>query len=141
MDIASLLGPLLADVAGAAGLLNEAGELQAQWFENPLGQIEKVLTDTAQRAAILDLLDQIVPPVAVSGAAHGQKWHPLLGSHEHGNVYLVVDDSADPAIVVGLGGSYGAAGPSPAASVLFELPIARFSGSSYTALAGTRPAR
>ena len=136
MDIASLLGPVLTDVTRAAGLVTDSG-LDASWFENPLADLESILTNAPQRAALLDLLDQIAPPAFVPGAPQNQKWHPLLGSQPAGNVYLTVDDSADPTVVVGIGGQYGTSGGPPSASVLFELPIAQLSGSSFSAVAGT----
>ena len=137
MDIASLLGPVLADVTRAAGLLTDAGELDASWFEHPLADLESMLTDASQRAALLDLLDQIVPAVPVPGAPPTQKWHPLLGSTSAGNVYLTVDDSAGSTVSLGIGGQYGAAAGLPSAALLFGFPIAQVSGSAFTAVAGT----
>ena len=136
MDVSGLLGPVLTDVATAAGLVTD-GSLNASWFDSPLKDLENILTDASQRAAVLDLLDQIAPPAAVPGAPQNQKWHPLLGSQPAGNVYLTVDDSADPTIVVGIGGQYGSSGGPPGASLLVELPIAQLSGSSFAAVAGT----
>jgi len=133
MDVASLLGPVLGDVAQAAGLVTAAGDLDPSWFGAPLGRLESILTDATQRAAVLDLLDQIAPPAEVPGAPQNQRWHPLLGPQPSGNLYLTVDDSADPTIVVGLAGQYG----DSSASLLFELPIAQLSGTRFSALAGT----
>src|SRR5579859_2228376 len=138
MDVASLLGPVLADIGKAAGLIDASGELAGSWFEDPLSELESVFTNATQRAAALDLLDQIVPPATVQGAPTNQKWHPLLGTQTSGNVYLTVDDSADPTVVVGVGGHYGSSGGPPAASLLFELPIAQLSGTSFSAVAGTQ---
>ncbi|HEY6481280.1 MAG TPA: DUF6603 domain-containing protein, partial [Streptosporangiaceae bacterium] len=137
MDVGSLLGPVLGDVAKAAGLVTSTGDLDAAWFEGPLPYLESVFTDPGQRAAVLDLLDQVLPPAGVAGAPGGQKWHPLLGTQASGNVYLTVDDSADPEVVLGLAGHYGSAGGPPGASVLVELPIAEIDGTSFTAVAGT----
>jgi len=136
VNVAGLLGPLLTGVGKAAGLIDASGNLDASWFGDPLQRLESILTDATQRAAVLDLLDRIAPPDDVAGAPPQEKWHPLLGAQPHGNLYAIVDDSADPTIVIGIGGAYRGGG-TPGASLLFRLPIARLSAAGFDAIAGS----
>ena len=135
MNVGNLLGPELLDIAQAVGLVSGTGDLDPSWFGDPLQRLESVLTNATQRAAVLDLLDQILPPQVVAGAPQDEKWHPLLGTQPDGNVFLTVNDSGP--IVIGVGGQYGGSSSSPSAALLFELPIASVSGSSFSAIAGT----
>lgn len=122
----------LLDVAQAIGLVTATGDLDPTWFESPLRHLATMLGDSGQRAALFDLLDGIVPAVTVSGALPGAKWHPLLGNHPDGNVYLTVDDTATP-IIVGLAGRYAGA----TASVLGQVPVLSISGTNVSAATGT----
>ena len=136
MDVASLVGPTLADAGRALGLVDSSGEISGEFFANPLEKLESILSDPTQREGLLDLLDQVLPPATVPDAPSTQKWHPLLGDQTAGNVYVTVDDSADPTVVVGLAGRFSGGSGSFTADLLAELPIAELSGTSFTALAG-----
>jgi hypothetical protein len=135
MNVASLLDPELLAVSQAAGLVRGDGELDASWFENPLTKLERALTDPTQRTALFTFFDQVLPPDPISEAPANEKWHPLLGSQTHGNVYLTVTE-ADPAIV-GIAGLFGKTSGTPSATLRARLPVASLSGSSFTAVAGT----
>src|SRR5580704_1917313 len=119
MYVASFLTPEILDVAEALGLVDSNGDLASSWFEDPLSHLSQVLTNATQRQAVLDLLDQIVPPQSPAGAPSGEKWHPLLGAQASGNVYLTVNDAPanNPgAVIVGIGGQFQAIA-SPGVSV------------------------
>lgn len=55
------------DAGKAIGLLGPDGGLEADWFKDPLSKLESILSNSNQRAAFLDLLDQIVPPANIQG--------------------------------------------------------------------------
>ncbi len=130
MDVSGIIAQPLLDIAEAVGLVSPTQQLDPSWFENPLGRIETILTNSDQRGALFDLLDQVLPPAPVAGASTGAKWHPLLGNQAQGNVYLTVDASATP--VVGLGAQYSG-GP---ASLLAEVPVLALGG-GVSAIVGT----
>ena len=134
MNVAGLIPQPLLDITEAIGLVSPTQDFDGGWFENPLGQIETILTDGGQRAALFDLLDQVLPPQPVSGAPAGAKWHPLLGTQTQGNVYLTIDDAATPT-VIGLGAQYG----SGIASLLAEVPVLALNGGAVSAITGTAP--
>lgn len=132
MNVAGILPEPLSDVAEAIGLVSDTQDLDPTWFEHPLQHLETILTDSGQRAALFDLLDQVVPPETVAGASAGSKWHPLLGSQTSGNVYLTINDTATP-VVVGLAGRY----TGTTASVLAQVPMVALNGATLSAIPGT----
>src|SRR5271169_603535 len=132
MDVAGIIQQPLLDIAQAIGLVSISQELDPAWFENPLQHIETILTDGGQRAALFDLLDQVLPPTPVSGASTGAKWHPLLGTQPQGNVYLTIDNTGSPS-VIGLGARFGTG----IASLLAEVPVLALTGGALSAVAGT----
>src|SRR5579864_3095214 len=143
MDLNELLGPALVDAARAIGLVDglvDAPGLDKSWFGDPLGQIETILSNPAQRAALFDLLDRILPPAAVPGAPATARWHPLLGARSQGNLFLTVDSTATAATtVVGVGGRFaGTDGGSP--SILVDVPLWSFAGTSVATIAGSAAA-
>jgi hypothetical protein len=77
MDVSGIIAQPLLDIAEVVGLVSPAQQLDPTWFENPLQHIETILTDSGQRGALFDLLDQVLPPTPVAGGATGAKWHPL----------------------------------------------------------------
>jgi large repetitive protein len=132
MDVTGIIQQPLLDIAQAIGLVSTSQDLDPAWFENPLQHLESILTDSGQRAALFDLLDQVLPPAPVPGAATGAKWHPLLGNQPQGNVYLTVDHAGSP-VVIGLGARFGTG----IASLLAEVPVLALTGGAVSAVAGT----
>jgi large repetitive protein len=131
MNVSGVLTSPLLDVAQAIGLVSATNDLDATWFENPLGHVESILTSDAQRTALFNVLDQVLPPQTVTGAPPASKWHPLLDAQDAGNVYLTVDSSAST--VLGFAARYGG----QTASVLAQVPLVSLSGSNVSAVAGT----
>src|ERR1051325_7201361 len=89
--------------AKAIGLFDGDGNLSPQWFSSPLQALENMLTTPVQRAALLDLRDQLFPPENPPGAAANEKWHPLLGSQTSGNLYFTKANGSGP-IQLGIAG-------------------------------------
>lgn len=132
------LNPELLDIAKAIGLLDAAGNLDPDWFAGPTSKLETMLSDQTQRAALLDMLDQLVPPAPIAGLPEGEKWHPLIGDHPRGNVYLTVKSGPGDQVVLGIAGEVsGAPNPELSASLRGRLPIVLLSGPSVSAVAGT----
>ena len=59
--------------ARTIGLLDEDGDLNAGWFQSPDSQLRTIIADPAQRAALLALLDAVLPPENLAGLRDGEK--------------------------------------------------------------------
>ncbi len=79
------IDPNTTSLLTAIGVTDDDGELVAEWFDHPLDSIGRILSDPAQRAALLRLLDELLPPDPSQPG-----WHPLLDT-DAGNLYLTVD--------------------------------------------------
>ncbi|HZZ37514.1 MAG TPA: DUF6603 domain-containing protein [Acidobacteriaceae bacterium] len=124
------------DLGKAIGLFDDGGNLQPHWFENPLHEIESILTDDSQRAAFLRVLDALLPPVQLPDLPANETWHPVLGDQARGNAYLTVNTSNG--VTIGFAGEFHSTdGPPPLASLKAHLPLVSFSGGNVTAVAGT----
>src|SRR5271154_1501378 len=132
------LGAELVDLGQMIGLVGGDGNLNPNWFGEPLSEIEGIFSDPTQRAGLMNFLDALLPPAALDGLPQGEKWHPLLGSDPslRGNLYLTVEDNGSN-VVFGISGDYStSAGTTPAASIRAQLPL--FSANSgIHAIAGT----
>jgi hypothetical protein len=134
------LDPTLRDLATALGIANSGGDLQTDWFANPLSSLETVLSDDDQRAALLDLLDREVPAATLSDIPAGEQWHPLLPDNDRGNLYLTMTPDG-AGVRVGLGARFGTAGAAPLqASLLLTLPCVELADNATSFIAGTATA-
>ncbi|QGN31643.1 alpha/beta hydrolase [Microlunatus sp. Gsoil 973] len=70
----------------AIGVTDDNGQLVGSWFDDPLAAIRRILSNPTQRAALLRLLDELLPPDPDLPA-----WYPLLDT-DVGNLYLTVED-------------------------------------------------
>lgn len=82
------IDPQTASLLTAIGLTDSDGQLVASWFDHPMAAIRRILSSPTQRAALLRLLDELLPPDAASPG-----WHPLLDT-DAGNLYLTLEDDA-----------------------------------------------
>jgi hypothetical protein len=96
----------LSDAGKLLGLLQDDGNLNAGWFGDPIGNLESILGTPAQRAALLRLLDALMPPAPLAGIPDSEKWHPILGDQANGNVYITTNDT-DAGVTFGIGGEFG----------------------------------
>ena len=108
MTLSVGLDPRVTALLTAIGLTDSDGRVVAAWFDDPLAGVSRVLSDPVQRAALLRLLDEALPP---GGDLPG--WHPLL-DEDTGNLYVTVDGdvvgvaaalTADPADDIRVRGS------------------------------------
>jgi large repetitive protein len=139
MGIEITLPPELEYIGQAIGLFDVNGDLDGTWFNDPVGKLEDVLTEGAQRGALIELLDMVLPPEPIAdpsllGIADGEKWHPLLQTQPNGNFYLTVNDDQNAHIATfGVGARYATAGStSPAVSVSVRLPLIQIAGTDST---------
>ncbi|MGA8043261.1 MAG: DUF6603 domain-containing protein [Terracidiphilus sp.] len=134
---ASQLGSQVEDLGKAIGLLDDNGNPQASWFENPLTSIESIFTDDRQRAAFLRVLDDLLPPIQSASVPKDETWHPLLGTQPRGNAYLTVNTASG--VTFGVAGDFSSTdGPPPLARLQARLPLVNFNGGNVTAVAGTK---
>jgi len=130
------LGNEVLDLGEAIGLFDGNGNLQPNWFENPLDEIKSIFTDDTQRAAFLRVLDALLAPQQLPDLPNNETWHPLFGNQSRGNAYLTVNTSNG--VTLGFAGEFHSSdGPPPSASLQAHLPLVSFSGGNVTAVAGT----
>ena len=70
----------------AIGITDEDGQLVSGWFNEPMAFIRHVLSNPAQRVAVLQLLKELLP-----ADPRLPGWHPLLDT-DVGNLYVTVED-------------------------------------------------
>jgi hypothetical protein len=88
MSLTVTLEPEVSALLRSAGVLDASGRVDSAWFQDPLGGIRRMLADPEQRAALLELLEQVLG--TVGAAPSGSDWVPLLETEGRGNVYLTV---------------------------------------------------
>ncbi|HXU63488.1 MAG TPA: DUF6603 domain-containing protein [Polyangia bacterium] len=89
------------DAARAIGLVDASGEIDAQWFQDPLTRVKATLSGPAQREAFRRFLGAVAPPAKT---VDGVDWHPLAGDQ----IFLTLAPTAD-GIDVGLAAEVGGA--------------------------------
>ena len=81
MTALGLSGDLHA-IGVALGLLDEQDSLRADWFSEPLAHLRRILVDPVQRAALLDVIDGMLPAGPDGPGIAGETWHPLINDAE-----------------------------------------------------------
>lgn len=86
MSLGIGVDPQTSSLLTAIGVTDDDGQLIGSWFDDPLAAIRQVIANPVQRAALLRLLDELLPPdESLPG------WYPLLDT-EVGNLYLTVEN-------------------------------------------------
>src|SRR5688500_7411865 len=81
------LPPEARDFAAALGIVGPDGAVDGPWFKDPIARLRTMISNPAQRAALMAALDRLVPPD--EGATDGDRRHPILVDDEgQGGVYL-----------------------------------------------------
>jgi large repetitive protein len=125
----------LSDLGEAIGLISNGG-INSSWFEDPQGNLAKILSNPPQRQALMNLLDALLPPATVPGMPDGEKWHPVLGDQPRGNVYLTVNDFGSN-VLFGIAADFGNPGSAGVtADVQVSLPLVS-ADTSVQGIAGT----
>jgi large repetitive protein len=141
MSVAAGMDRELANAATALGLLGGDGNLDPSWFEHPLNHVGRLLKDTTQRKAFLDLVDALLPPDGNGAAPAGEHWHPLLGAGHPGNVFLTVRGDGSGPVVIGVAaaahGPAGAGAGDLSATATASLPLLVSDGGTLHAVGGT----
>ena len=120
-------------LAKALGLIDADGGLVPGWFEHPLEHVRRALSDETQRAALLELLQDLLPPDDAAPDDAGARWHPLLERDGPGNVYLTVEGD-----VIGVAAAIATDGAEPPlARAGIRLPLVQAGEDDLRAVAGT----
>lgn len=85
--------------AQAIGLLDGDGNLDPTWFEAPLDALADILSDTAQRDAVVELLDELLP--VSTGAPDG--WREILD--DSGFRLFLTTETAGSSLRLGVAGT------------------------------------
>lgn len=130
------LNPELLDAAKAIGLVKENGDFDASWFEHVFERATSVLSNPAQRRALLSMLDRLAPPRNPPGTPAGEKWHPLLGDQPQGNAYFTVKSVGNDAIIGLAGEVHGGPSGGPEGALRVHVPLLRFGSGEPQLVAG-----
>ncbi|SCF19750.1 hypothetical protein GA0074695_4249 [Micromonospora viridifaciens] len=90
MGVTVQVDPRFSALLRALGAVDSDGGFDPSWFEHPLDRVADCLNDDTQRAALFDLLDEVLPAVTGPLVPPGARWHPLLAANPHGNAYLSI---------------------------------------------------
>jgi hypothetical protein len=126
------LSPELGALAKAIALIGPDGSVDPRWFDAPLERLRTILSNSQQRAALLDLLEELLPSAPPEGVPGTARWHPLLDPAWPGNVYVVVDGD-----VIGLAAAIGTKGSKPGARASVLLPLVDLSSGTVEVVAGS----
>ncbi len=85
--------------AQSIGLLDADGNLNAGWFEHPIETISQILSDTAQRDATVELLDELLPETP--GAPDG--WRKIV--EDAGIAVFLTTESSGSTLQLGVAGT------------------------------------
>ncbi|WP_437494023.1 alpha/beta fold hydrolase [Sorangium sp. So ce1014] len=118
-NIAESVGALLR----AVGVVDVDGNLVGGWFQDPFTALGKLFTNPEQRAGLLALLDQLLPPPPRAAPA-ASRWYPLLDPGLPGNIYFTATGT-----VIGVAAELATpAGASPRVRAGLRLPILETDG-------------
>jgi hypothetical protein len=109
-------------LARAIGLIRSNGSFNDDWLANPGDYLASVLSDDAQRLALLGLIDDLLGGGTRTTDALGQIWLPLFESSDPPVAFhAVIDDRATDHVRVGLGVKLTSQAPASATSL--HLPL------------------
>src|SRR4051812_18351432 len=91
MAVADTLPDTIATTASALGLLDAEGNLDPRFFDAPLTNVGRALTDPARRRVLLDALPVLVGEGEVEPHETGERRRYLLFEQEEGDLALSVD--------------------------------------------------
>lgn len=116
-------------LAEAVGLTRD-GELQGQWFEDPLGNpngsrrgLSSMMYTDDQRTALMTFVDDVLGPPDQETQDQAV-WVPLF--KDSGATIFVVVEQAEDAARVGFGVEYESSGSTPSVSVRGHIPVFQF---------------
>src|SRR4051794_33447404 len=129
------LDPSIASLVKAIGLVDADGNVDPGFLQHPLTSIRNALKEESQRAALLELLNQVLGTVRPDDSASplGSHWHPLLDPGGRGNVYVTLEGD-----VIGVVLQIGTdPDQEPGARVRIALPLISTADGALTPLAGS----
>src|SRR6266545_4756414 len=128
--------PELAVLGEAIGLLDASGNLDPDWFGQPLTRLAQAVATPQQRDALVRFVNLALPPVPEPGRPAGETWHPLLGTQDRGDLYLTLDDTAT-GLVLGVAGDVHTGDGAPVPASLWIQGDLIAAGGSLDVVAGT----
>ncbi|OKI45496.1 alpha/beta hydrolase [Micromonospora sp. CB01531] len=129
MTSPSGVDPRIAALAKAIGMVDGDGNVNQDWFTDPISRLRDMVTNPVQRRALLDLLDLALPPAPGLGRP-GESWHPLFEKDPFGLYLTVAGD------VLGLAARAGTGTGDPTAALVLTLPLVD-AAAGLTVVAGT----
>ncbi|MEH1097451.1 alpha/beta fold hydrolase [Micromonospora sp. CPCC 205739] len=129
MTSPSGVDPRIVALAKAIGMVDGDGNVNQDWFADPISRLRGMVANPVQRRALLDLLDLALPPVAGLGRP-GESWHPLFEKDPFGLYLTVAGD------VLGVAARAGTGAGDPTAALVLTLPLVD-AASELTVIAGT----
>ena len=83
-------------LAVAIGLIDDDGDLVADWFSRPGDHLSSVLADDGQRAAMLEFVDEVLGGATATTDAAGRRWVPVADVEDgEFTVAVVIEELAD----------------------------------------------
>lgn len=132
-DLGSVTG-----LATALGVLVD-GNPRPDWFADPARYLRTMLTDDAQRTALVDAVDELLGGTEVARDATGRTWLPVFENAPL-SVYVVLDDSRTQ-VHIGLGARVSHTPPAGEVGVDVEAYVPLFvAGGSNALLLGAQDA-
>jgi len=121
------------------GLDDSTGFPSTNWLHDPLTPLTQILSNDEQRQALLDLLDQLWPAANPPGVPGNEKWHPILGQQDAGNLYLTVANGSHP-LVIGLAGEVHSTPGTLGAALRARAPLVKVNAGTVDFIAGSEAA-
>ena len=132
------LGSELSAMGVALGLLDGQDNLRPDWFSDPLASLRQILTDPVQRAALLDVIDGVLPAGSEGPDAPDETWHPLTGdTSSAARLFITLVRTADGEAELGLAARVHCQTGVVTADVTFQAGLVHAADGGLTAVIGT----
>ena len=112
----------VSDLAEALGLVDSGGTFQDSWLSNPGDHLATVLSDDAQRGALLRFVDEALGGGEQSTDAAGLVWLPIVESRKPKLTLYAVIDQQPNYVGIGVGATF-VSDSEPSASVTAHVPV------------------
>ncbi|HEU0287724.1 MAG TPA: hypothetical protein VFR22_11830, partial [Nocardioidaceae bacterium] len=112
----------VSDLAEALGLVDSGGTFQDSWLSNPGDHLATVLSDDAQRGALLRFVDEALGGGEQRTDAAGLVWLPIVESRKPKLTLYAVIDQQPNYVGIGVGATF-ISDSEPTASVAAHVPV------------------
>ena len=112
------------ELAGALGIVDEAGAFREDWLADPGKYLSSVLADEAQRDALVTFVDEVLGGEEGTSDPDGLVWLPIVEETAPDlTIYVVLDERPTDYVGVGVGARFATAGPATTTTV--HVPLFR----------------